>query len=188
MATVVVVDYDPAWPALFERIRARVWPAVADLAVAIEHVGSTSVPGLAAKPRIDMDIVVPAREDVPKAIARLAPLGYVHIGDLGIPDREAFRASGELPPHNLYACHEGALPLRNHRALRDHLRAHPADARRYAALKKDLAARFPDDIDGYIEGKSAFIREILRQKGLTPDDLKSVEAANRKPPERSDRT
>jgi GrpB-like predicted nucleotidyltransferase (UPF0157 family) len=76
--TVIVEDYDPAWPRDFEMVRQRIWPDVADVALRIEHVGSTSVPGLAAKPIIDMTIVVASRNDVPKTIERLASLGYVH--------------------------------------------------------------------------------------------------------------
>src|SRR6266540_5229473 len=87
---VVVVEYDPEWPRVFERIRAAVAPALGGVAVAIEHVGSTSVSGLAAKTIIDVDVVVPTVADVAVAIERLATLGYVHRGDLGIPGREAF--------------------------------------------------------------------------------------------------
>lgn len=88
--TVVVEDYDPAWPRDFELLRQRIWPVLGDFALGIEHVGSTSVPGLAAKPIIDMTIVVASRDEVPMAIERLASLGYVHKGNLGIDDREAF--------------------------------------------------------------------------------------------------
>ena len=84
MSKVVVVDYDPLWPLRFEELRAYVWPAVTDIAISIEHVGSTAVTGLAAKPVIDINIVATERH-VTTAIARLAALGYEHRGDLGIP-------------------------------------------------------------------------------------------------------
>ena|SRR5882724_4051129 len=92
MRRIIVVEYDPAWPATFDDLRARVWTVVGDLALAIEHIGSTSVPGLAAKPIIDMTVVLPAADDVPQAIERLATLGYVHRGDLGIEGREVLVA------------------------------------------------------------------------------------------------
>jgi GrpB-like predicted nucleotidyltransferase (UPF0157 family) len=97
---VIVVDYDEEWPRRFEELRARIWPAVSDIASRIEHVGSTSVPGLAAKPIIDMTIVVGGRSDVPLAIEHLATLGYRHRGNLGIEDRESFDHRTDLPPHN----------------------------------------------------------------------------------------
>src|SRR5262245_51865013 len=104
---------------------------LAGVAVTIEHVGSTAVPGLAAKPIIDMDVVIRSRSDLPAVITRLATLGYQHQGDLGIPDREAFRPPPGLPPHHLYVCLAGCAALRNHITLRDHLRSHPADAATY---------------------------------------------------------
>jgi GrpB-like predicted nucleotidyltransferase (UPF0157 family) len=159
--TIVVNDHDPAWPAVFEMLRARAAEALGALAMAIEHVGSTSVPGLAAKPIIDMDIVVRSPDDIPAAVQALAEIGYVHVGDLGIADREAFRQPAGLPKHHLYVCPLGGRELPRHLAFRDHLRAHPKEAATYAALKRAAALRFPNDIDGYIDAKSAFIEGIL---------------------------
>lgn len=178
MGSIEVVDYDPAWPDLFERLRSFVWPAVEEVALAIEHVGSTSVPGLAAKPIIDMTVVVKAGDDVPRAIAGLATLGYVHRGDLGIQGREAFEAPAGLPDHHLYVCPAGALALRNHLAVRDYLRAHPEAARAYGALKRRLAGAFEDDIERYVAGKTAFIVGILREAGFSPEEVGSIEEEN----------
>jgi GrpB-like predicted nucleotidyltransferase (UPF0157 family) len=111
--TVVVIEYDPEWPRRFEDLRARIWPAVAGVADRIEHVGSTSVPGLAAKPIIDMTIVVRRQADVPPAIDRLATLGYRHLGNLDIEDREAFEHPAGLPRHHLYVCPEGTIGIVN---------------------------------------------------------------------------
>ncbi len=180
MRTVNVVDYDPSWPARFERLRATVWPVVADLAVSIEHVGSTSVPGLAAKPVIDLDVVVRSRSDVPKAVGRLTVLGYDHLGDLGIAGREAFRPPDGSSPHHLYVCRHDSPSLANHLALRDHLRAHPERAHAYGALKKRLAQAFPNDIDGYIAAKTDFVVAVLREAGITEDQLQDIERANRR--------
>jgi GrpB-like predicted nucleotidyltransferase (UPF0157 family) len=95
-----VVDYDAAWPQRFEQLRARIWPAVSDVAIAIEHVGGTSVPGLAAKPIIDIDVIVTASpSSMQSVIASLLTIGYERQGDLGVPDREAFRsAPPDSPP------------------------------------------------------------------------------------------
>jgi GrpB-like predicted nucleotidyltransferase (UPF0157 family) len=160
---VVIVDYDPLWPSLFEELRAPVVAALDDLAVAVEHVGSTAVPGLAAKPIIDMDVVVPSVTDIPEAIARLAPLGYIHRGDLGIPGREAFVSPGGKAKHHLYLCSSDSEELRRHRAFRDYLLAHPDDATSYGALKQSAALRFTNDRVAYNEAKTGFVEAILQR-------------------------
>ena len=179
MRTIVVVDHDPGWSQAFERVRARVWPAVSDVASGVEHVGSTSVPGLAAKPIVDVAVVVPSSAEVPLGIERLASIGYVHRGNLGIEGREAFASPQDTPAHHLYLGPVGSAALANFRALRDHLRAHPDAAAEYAALKRRLAARFPHDSEAYVTGKSAFILRLLRASGLSPADLDAIERANR---------
>src|ERR1700740_2427681 len=95
---ICVVAYDPEWPAMFDGMRCWLQSAVSDVAVAIEHVGSTAVPGLAAKPIIDIDVVIPSREEVPAMVTRLTALGYEHRGNLGIEDREAFCAPRDCLP------------------------------------------------------------------------------------------
>jgi GrpB-like predicted nucleotidyltransferase (UPF0157 family) len=125
MRTIAVVDYDPSWPEAFERLRSHVWAVLSDVAMGIDQVGSTAVPGLAAKPVIDIGIVVRDEVGVASAIGRLATLGYVHRGNLGIEGREAFaNPPTGLPEHNLYVCPAGSVALGNHLAVRDYLRAH----------------------------------------------------------------
>ena len=177
--TVVVVDYDTEWPRLFDELRARVWPAVADVALAIEHVGSTSVVGLAAKPIIDMTVVVPSPADVPGTIERLAAVGYQHVGDMGIAGREAFNAPAGLARHNLYVCAQGTIGIVNQIAVRDYLRAHPDAVVAYARLKKQLARRFPHDINSYVLGKTELLLGVLRAAGLTEAQLAEIEEDNR---------
>ena len=123
MSGIEVADYDASWPLRFEELRNVLWPAVEEFALASEHVGSTSVPGLAAKPALDIDIVV-RTADISVAVRRVAELGYESIGDLGIPLREAFRAPAGSVRHNLYVTAEGCESLRNHLGLRDYLREH----------------------------------------------------------------
>lgn len=180
MPAIEVHDYDPQWTAFFEQMYARLWPVVADIAVSIEHVGSTSVPGLAAKPIIDIDIVVPSTKEVPAAIERLAKLGYAHIGDLGVTGREAFRNPPDPIAHHLYVCPKNTLGLRNHMAVRGFLRLQPGKAHEYGELKKSLAREFPDDLDSYIEGKSEFLSAILRHAEFTDAELESILESNRK--------
>jgi GrpB-like predicted nucleotidyltransferase (UPF0157 family) len=178
MPAVVVVDHDPSWPALFERIRANVWPAVHDLATSIEHVGSTSVPGLAAKPIIDLDIVVRSTDHMPTAIERLAALGYQHLGDLGIAGREAFRPPPGSPEHHLYVCRPDSAGLANHLTFRDQLRRRPELAQAYGALKTSLATQFAHDRDAYGAAKTAFIVDVLRQAAVPEERLQQIEREN----------
>lgn len=156
-----VVAYDPSWKTSFEQIRAFVWPTVAGVAVALEHVGSTAVEGLAAKPIIDVDVVVTGSAEVAQATAALTSIGYVHEGDLGIAGREAFAQPAHLPEHHLYVVIEGSQPLRDHVDLRDYLRSHPEQAERYAAEKRRLAHLLSSDREAYVSGKAWLIQEIL---------------------------
>jgi GrpB-like predicted nucleotidyltransferase (UPF0157 family) len=160
---IVVQDYDPDWPQLFERLRLRISVALGPIAAAIEHVGSTSVSGLAAKPTIDIDVLLRSAADLPLAIARLASIGYVHRGDLGVIGREAFRTPPNDLPHHLYVCPPENQEYRRHISFRDYLRAHSEDARRYASLKRELAARYGNDRETYNQGKSKFVEEILQR-------------------------
>ena len=180
MSVVEVLPYNAEWPNEFAKIHAIVWPVVQHASMSLEHVGSTAVPGLAAKPVIDACIVVASRRDIPYVVKALAKIGYEHRGDLGVPDREAFRHPVGTPKHHLYASHRGSLSLKNHLGLRDYLRAHPEAAREYGDLKQSLARQFPDDIDSYIAGKTGFITGILQQLGLSSEELAILREINRK--------
>jgi GrpB-like predicted nucleotidyltransferase (UPF0157 family) len=158
---IVIVYYDPAWPALFDTLRAPIAAALGDLAVTIHHVGSTAVPGLAAKPVIDLDAVNRAEADLPAAIGQLARLGYVYEGDKGIPGRAAFTWPQRAVRHHLYVCALGGAEYRRHLLFRDYLRAHPDTAAAYGALKRELAARYRSQRDAYSEAKGPFVRAAM---------------------------
>ncbi|HOE35210.1 MAG: GrpB family protein [Chloroflexi bacterium] len=168
---VVVVPWQPEWLARFEEIRASLLPALDGLISGIEHVGSTAVPGLAAKPIIDIDIIIPDASMFPQVRDALASLGYRHEGDLGIPGREAFKfdSKPDLMAHHLYVCARDSAELRRHLALRNYLRANPRDRDRYAQVKQTAAARHPTDIDAYLAEKTEIIREIYAKCGLGPE-------------------
>ena len=165
---VIIQEYDKSWPRQFETLRSRIAIALSEMAAAIEHVGSTAVPGLAAKPIIDLDVLLFSAGDLPSVIARLASLGYEHRGDLGIAGREAFRAPLNDFRHHLYVCLPAGKEYRRHIAFRDYLRTHPREARAYASLKRDLARQFRDDREAYNQAKSRFVTEIL-QRSLGPE-------------------
>lgn len=160
---IVIVDYDPYWPKLFEQIRTLVANVLGDLALTIEHVGSTSVPGLPAKPIIDMDVVVASTTLLPTVIARLAMLGYVHEGDKGISGRAAFVWPPSTPRHHLYVCPWDSEALRRHLAFRDYLLKHPDEAQRYGRLKQELAEKFRNDRSAYTNAKDEYIQTITNQ-------------------------
>ena len=181
MSQVVVVAYNPDWPKQFEALCESIRGALCELAARIEHVGSTAVPGLAAKPVIDIDVVV-SSGDVVLAIERLTAIGYRHVGDLGIPNREVLKHRDAPVPHHLYVCPTHSEALANHLAVRDYLRCNTRAAHAYGELKRGLAARYSQDMDGYVEAKSQFLLEILRESGFDRAALKGIEQMNRRRP------
>ena len=158
---VVVLPYDEKWKQDFIDIKNELSAVLGDFAISIEHVGSTSVEGLAAKPVIDIDVVVKAT-DLRKAIEALETIGYTHEGNLGIEGREAFAYEGKehLLTHHLYVCPEDSAELKRHLAFRDYLRSHPDAREKYGNIKLEAAKLYPDDIDKYIEHKSPVIEGI----------------------------
>lgn len=164
---IIIVEYDPRWPEQFERLRSRIASALGPLAAAIEHVGSTAVPGLAAKPIIDLDVLLDSAASLSEAITRLGTLGYQHRGDLGVPGREAFRSPSNDSPHHLYVHGPGSREFRRHVAFRDYLRANREDARAYECLKRTLARQFRDDREAYNLAKTDFVEAILRRADAT---------------------
>ena len=158
---VQVVDYDSGWPAELDALARRVPACLGEMALRVEHVGSTSVPGLAAKPVIDMDVVVRSAAEIPLAVERLAVIGYDHEGDLGIPGREACWWPAGEQCHHLYLLAEGARELLRHVAFRDALRADATLRDEYAALKRSLAEQYRTDIEGYVPAKDAIVQSVL---------------------------
>jgi GrpB-like predicted nucleotidyltransferase (UPF0157 family) len=174
---ILVVEYDPAWPQRFDQLRQEYAEAMAAAGVpvvAIEHVGSTSVPALAAKPVIDCDIVV-AGQDVAAASQTLARLGFKPLGELGIPLRWAFKEPERLAGTNTYVVAEGSLSLRNHLAVRGILRADSGLRERYSAVKRRVGATAAD-IDEYGRGKNAMVQQILSAAGLSEAERAAIDA------------
>ena len=145
--------------------------------VAIEHVGSTVVTALAAKPVLDIDIVV-AAATVAAASSALEAIGFRSLGEQGILQRGAFRQPAELQRTNTYVVVNGSLALRNHIAVRDALRRDGDLRTKYADLKRNIASP-TGDIATYVEAKSSLIATILRGEGLSEDETTTIENANR---------
>ena len=160
---IVVLPYDPTWPAQFEQIKAYLMPHIGHLIVDIHHVGSTSVPGLAAKPIIDFDIEIPSMDSFPAIKQQLAKIGYKHQGDYGIAGREVFKREtpDSFMEHHMYVCPTSSEELKRHIKLRSYLRANPAAAEEYGQLKAKNAQKYGNDIDAYINAKESFILNAL---------------------------
>lgn len=175
---VEVVSYSEDWPVQFAYIAGRLSRALDGVPVlGVEHVGSTAVPGLAAKPILDIDVIV-ERQDVQAAIAALATIGYAHRGDLGMTDREAFTAPDDTPRRHVYVCVQGTVNLRNHLAVRDVLRARPDLRERYGAVKRALSLDPNIDIATYIARKSDVLQEVLSASELSDDEKALILAVN----------
>ena len=165
---VIVLPYNSAWKSAFEDIKAEIESAIGELIIGVEHVGSTSVEGMSAKPCIDLDVVIEDYSVFDAVIAKLASIGYTHEGDLGIKDREAFKYSDKphLMRHHLYVCPRYSEELHRHITFRDFLRSNKDAVKKYSLVKESAARLFPDDIDKYIEYKSPCIEEMYKMCGL----------------------
>lgn len=160
MRNIVVVSYDPMWSERFEKEAKAIKAILGDLLLEIHHIGSTSVPGLAAKPVID---ILPVVRDITLVDAFNPPfeaIGYEPMGENGIPGRRFFRKGGaEHRSHHLHIFGtDNTTDIHRHLAFRDYLRTHPEVADEYASLKQTLARKFPHDINAYCDGKDAFIK------------------------------
>ncbi|HVW80930.1 MAG TPA: GrpB family protein [Mycobacteriales bacterium] len=160
---VTLADYDPRWPARFERRAAELRAILGERARLIEHIGSTSVPGLAAKPIIDIVVGIEDPDDEPAYLPDLEAAGY----DLRVrePGHRCLRAGEPDEPVNLHCYPPGDVEVRRYLAFRDRLRASTADRDRYAATKRELAEREWRDVNYYAEAKWPMIREILEHAG-----------------------
>ena len=165
---VVVVPYDEAWKNAFEEIKTEIEAEIGDLIIGIEHVGSTSVEGMSAKPCIDIDVIIKDYSVFGEIVRKLGAIGYIHEGDLGIKDREAFKYADKphLMTHHLYVCPRDSEELHRHIAFRDFLRKNPEAVKEYSMVKEKAAALFPDEIEQYIAFKAPCIEELYKECGL----------------------
>ncbi len=165
---VVVVPYNEQWKDDFDNIKQYLLTEIKEIIIGIEHIGSTSVEGLSAKPIIDIDIVIKDYSVFDTLVESLASLGYIHEGNLGIKDREAFDYVGKitLPKHHLYVCPEFSEELHRHIAFRDYLRNNTDAMLKYSKVKEEGAKLYPDRIDDYITHKSPCIEEIYKAINL----------------------
>lgn len=162
---IVLALHEPRWLALAAEEGQRITAACAPHVVRVEHIGSTSVPGLIAKPVLDMMPLLRNFEDGFACVAPMRALGYWYAGDFGIAGRHLF-VKGSPRTHHAHMLLENSSEARRHLAVRDVLRTNPAMLSRYAALKQALAAQFIDDRESYAQAKSAFMREVFDLAGV----------------------
>jgi GrpB-like predicted nucleotidyltransferase (UPF0157 family) len=176
-----VVDYDEVWFSEFRRFESFLIENLSK-SLQIEHVGSTSVVGLVAKPILDIVIVVKNQKEFEIVKSDLHRIGYIHKGNQGIKNREVFKRIGNsgFYPHHLYVAYEGSLGLRNMLTIRDHLRDNSVDREIYGLLKMRLAKQYPYDIESYIDGKTDFLLEILGKYDFKTEDLLEIRMINKK--------
>ena len=158
---VELVPYDPDWPSAFDRIRAKLEELLKPYVVTIEHIGSTSIPGTAAKPLIDIDIILRGMDDVAPATQLLLAQNYEARGNRYEPDVWAFMLRDGTPPERIYLCQPNNPTHQRRIIFRDYLRSHPSSAAAYVALKQELATKFRDDGDRYTASKRDFIDTII---------------------------
>ena len=161
-AGVRLAPYDPLWPMMFEAEAARIEDACAGLPIRLEHIGSTSVPGMSAKPVIDILAGRPPKSRPGAYIAAIRQLGYEHKGAAGVPGREYF-TRGAPRSHHIHLVSWASTVWEEHLLFRDRLRADPAAALDYEAVKRDLAIAHADDRRAYTDAKGPFIRAVIRE-------------------------
>jgi GrpB-like predicted nucleotidyltransferase (UPF0157 family) len=167
------MPYDPEWPIIFNKIQSILSSKLNDLVISIEHVGSTSIPGIPAKPRLDIDIIIDTIEKLPLVISKLEELGYYSQRSLETEGREVLGRIDDTVPYdgngtlwmkqNVYICLMDSPFYREHILFRDHLNSHPDLAQEYGNLKIELAEKHRNDQDAYVQGKHEFVQGVLSE-------------------------
>lgn len=173
---IIVVDYDPCWEQKYLAEAKTIRAILGENCTAIFHIGSTAVRGLKAKPIIDIMPVVSSIAAVDEKQGAFEETGYEYLGEFGMAQRRYLRKGGDERTHQVHIFQEtDRINIERHLTVRDFLRAHSEIARQYGALKESLARRYPYDIEGYCDGKDAFVKDLehqaLRWKQNAPSSI-----------------
>ena len=165
MRIVEVVNHNPLWQAAFEAEAQLIQAALGETVVVIHHIGSTAIPGIYAKPIIDLLVEVKEIVHMDQHQAAMESLGYVSMGEFGIPGRRYFRKENQqgVRTHHIHAFTTGESEVERHLAFRDYMRTHQEDAQAYSTLKRELAKQYPTRIDLYMDGKDGFIKAMAQK-------------------------
>jgi GrpB-like predicted nucleotidyltransferase (UPF0157 family) len=163
---VIIVDYNPQWPSMYEQEKTRIQSVIGEYLIDIQHVGSTSIPGLSAKPIIDIMAVIRNISFVEQCVKPLEALDYAYKGEGGIPGRHFFRKPTDIPrtgrTFHMHMVEKGHEQWAMYQLFREYLRLHPESVQQYDTLKRELAAKHGADREAYTDAKAPFIRSILR--------------------------
>jgi GrpB-like predicted nucleotidyltransferase (UPF0157 family) len=183
-----IKPHDPNWKIEFENLKHVLCSALLDVDIDIQHVGSTSIPDLYAKPILDIDIIINDTSQLDVISSRLEKLGYINRGEQGIAGRFAFRQSSDATPatdnhrkwleHHLYACFPDSLALKNHLLFRDILLNNKKLVAEYSQLKLDVSNEKGMTRELYTKRKTAFILKILAEHGLDSTELDQIKRSN----------
>lgn len=161
---IIVTEYNPAWPQMFEQEADAIKKILGKNCIAIHHIGSTAVPGLAAKPIIDIMPVVQSLTDVDILSKKFEDIGYEYMGEFGIAGRRYLRKGGDERTHQIHIfVQTDRVNINRHLVFRNYLNTHEDTKNAYAELKRELAKKYPFDIDSYGNGKETFVKEIESQ-------------------------
>ena len=160
-----LLPHDPEWSAVYEEAKAILSPVLGEYALDIQHVGSTAIPGISAKPVVDIAVAIEHYPLPDEVLDAVKALGYTYWGEYGIPHRHLFFRRDLPVGHNVHINELANGEFQKHVLFRDYMRAHPDDAREYENLKRELAARY-DEVGTYAENKSEYVQGILRKAEL----------------------
>jgi GrpB-like predicted nucleotidyltransferase (UPF0157 family) len=161
MRTIEVVPHDPAWAQAARNESARLLAVFAPRLLRIHHIGSTAIPGIKAKPVIDLLVEVDDIQVIDTYNDRIVGLGYLPKGEYGITGRRFFiKGTEDIRTHHIHVYQAGNADIARHIEFRDYLRVHPKEAQAYSLIKEHLAQKFPHDADNYVKGKTDFIKDI----------------------------
>lgn len=165
MRKVNVVPHNPGWRDAFESEAKLVAAALGENVSAVHHMGSTAIPGIYAKPIIDLLVEVRDLTEVDRRSPAMGSNGYEVMGEFGIPGRRYFRKDDEkgVRTHQVHVFEAGSAQVVRHLAFRDYMIAHPDDAQKYSELKRRLAEEHPQSMDAYMDGKDGFVKEMDRR-------------------------
>ncbi|MCK4575876.1 GrpB family protein [candidate division WOR-3 bacterium] len=161
--TLELVQYDPEWELFFDSEKKRIEKSIGKFIIAIEHIGSTSIKDMCAKPIIDIAIGLEKYDDGFECVGSLKDIGYLYLGEYGISERHYFRTDSDIVKCHIHMYEISNKEYRNHILFRDYLRSHKEDAKKYALLKHDLTQTFGNDREKYTEAKTKFINNTSKK-------------------------
>jgi GrpB-like predicted nucleotidyltransferase (UPF0157 family) len=161
-----VVSYNSNWKKMYKEESEKIRNVLGDIIIDIHHIGSTAIPGIKAKPVIDILVETKNIEAVDRYNSKMKELGYEAMGEYGIPKRRFFRKGGNNRTHHIHIFQVGNEEIERHINFKEYLIAHPDKAREYSKLKEELVNKYTYDVENYTNGKNDFIKEIDRKAKL----------------------